>query len=221
MRNFKALVKEANNEIKKTMEFLNSKLECMATRNMKLYDIAWNDELQEKYGLTDDEYIQWFNVFCQHEYDFFVEWMEQEMKSMSCLQYIGRTSSFNIMPQDDTVQLDRYGEIDCYNTVYNYIYNYISYGSLLNDMLDDNGLIDLKKIQRELSAVGNEYYVSSVKDICHTLKDELERLIKDIYKDIQYMMKDVEEIYEYLQGVQDGQVEMFDEFLNCQLEYAV
>ena len=47
MKNFKALVKIANKEMEKLVKFLEEHTGLYEGSNLKLYDISWNQELQD------------------------------------------------------------------------------------------------------------------------------------------------------------------------------
>lgn len=221
MRNFKTLVKMANKEIEKVKAMLEEKAEVFATRNLKLYDVAFNEDLQEEFGLSDDQYSEAFYWFCNDSYSNFEEWMLEERIDNRVMQYIGRSSSFNLIPMNDIIQLDRYGDIDFENTIYQYILIDIGHGSSIGSVLDADGLISLEEIRKLLSSLGNEFYCLTVEEACPILKDALEYLTDNIVKMFEYSLEDVEKVHGYLKDFKENQVEYFREYLEFYAEKCV
>lgn len=218
MKNFKALVKKANEEIAKVKTLLNDKADCFATRDLKLYDIAYNQVLQDKFSLTDDQYNQAFEWFCSDSYMFFEEWLEEERIDKSIMQYIGRTSSFNLIPQNGIVEFNRYDDINIEYSICEYISRCVSCCSNLDSLIDDIGEISLEKIRQFLSSVGNAFYCLTVEEAIASLKDDIEELTENILSEYEYALEDVEKVHNYLKGFQDNQVEYFEEFLENYVE---
>ena len=212
MKNFKALVKMANKEMEKLVKFLEEHTGLYEGRNLKLYDISWNQELQDKWNLTDEQYSNLFNWYCELEYDFFIEWMK-ESGIEDTRNYWGRTSTFDltnrIIESDRRCNLD-YGMIAC-NIAYN---NTIGYNNL-NCIIDGDGKIKMELITRYCKK-SNKYWLE--KNI-YNLKEAIEYIASgEMFDDFMNDMQDSIEIDKYLNSFMENQVENFDEFIQHEIE---
>lgn len=221
MRNFKTLVKMANKEIEKVKAMLEEKAEYFATRNLKLYDIAYNEDLQEEFGLSDDQYNEAFYWFCNDSFADFEEWMQEERIDNRVMQYIGRSSSFNLIPMNDIIQLDRYGNIDFENSICQYVWIDIGHNSNIDSLIDADGKISIEKVRQYLSSVGNDFYCITVEEAAASLKGGIVDLIENIVSAFEYSLEDVEKVHYYLKDFKENQVEYFREYLEFYAEKCV
>lgn len=208
-RNMKVLVKAANVQIEKLENFLVEHSGLYERRNLKLYDIAWNQDLQEKYRITDEQYSFAFYSFCETEYSFFEDWME-ENNIEDTRAYIGRTSSFTL--DNGIIETNKYDELDLQTTIANIIDN------LYNNNWDDT--------YNSIDETKNRFSIECITNACkHTDKEWLDCTVSEIKDILEYIasgemledfksrMDDSIQIDEYLTGFMENQVDNFDEFL--------
>lgn len=209
---FEEKITKANEEIKKVVDYLKEHEEAFRSMNLKLYDANYyfmSDEMKKDFPLTyadnagRNEYDD-FYFFCEDNYDMFKEDLQESFGidfSKMCY-YIGRTSSFYL--HDDTIELDRYDDIDIDVTIENFICEYYND----NYCNIENGSIKI-----------DEYYLDHEDiDYSEEIEDELDYIINDIYNDVVNYCKDIITVYDIIKNFKDNQVEYFKEYLEIQEE---
>lgn len=219
MRNFKALIKLANTEIVKVKEMLEENKAIFENRNMKLTRAFYNDELQEKYALTDDDYDSYFYRFCEDAYDQFKEWLNEEKIDEDMLHYVGHTSTFHLRPEHDIVSFDRYNRFMFEDCIGSYIRDFIGSNSDLDYVLGVDGCFNTRRLTRELSSIGNTYFnPPSIETVTRNLKEDMIYLTENIVKDFKEELADVVRVYHYLEDFQNNQEQYFEEYLKTYIE---
>ena len=210
MKNFKALIKMANKEMEKLVKFLEEHTGLWQGRNLKLYDIAWNSKLQEKWNLTDKQYNDLFNLYCEQEYSFFVEWMK-ESEIEDTRNYWGRTSTFDLCNNviDFYIDSRRNTQIDYAETIRSIVEYYQNEYTEINYIFYDDKI--------ELSLITE--FCSKYKSKIHELKQDLEYIASgEMFNDFLELMQDSIEIDKYLNDFMENQVENFDNFIQHEIE---
>ena len=213
MKNFKVLVKKANIEMEKLVKFLEEHTGLYEGRNLKLYDISWNQELQDKWNLTDEQYSDLFYWYCEQEYDFFIEWMKEEGINKNVMNYWGMTSTFDLT--NSIIETDRRSNLDYGMTVYNIACNNTIGCNDLNYIIDGDGKIKMELITRYCKK-GNKYWLEeNIRD----LKEGLEYIASgEMFNDFMNDMQDSIEIDKYLNSFMENQVENFEDFIQHEIE---
>lgn len=209
---FEEKITKANEEIKKVVDYLKEHEEAFQSMNLKLYDAFYyfmSDEMEKEFPLTyadnagRNEYDD-FYFFCEDNYDMFKEDLQESFGidfSKMCY-YIGGTSSFYLY--DDTIELDRYDDIDIDVTIENFICEYYND----NYCNIENGSIKI-----------DEYYIDNEDiDYSEEIENELDYIISDLYNDVVNYCKDIITVYEIIKNFKDNQVKYFEEYLECQEE---
>lgn len=206
-----------NLEYGRFIELLVSHSDILTTpRNLKLYDIAYNRELEEKYNLSDEEYNNFFNDFCEDNYEFFMEWLDEEEIDKSIMKYVGNTSTFYIAPESVEVTYNNrlgYKEIDIEYTLENTV-GYPDY------VVTDNGVIDYEKTVDHIEDIQNYYsfelaYMEDLQDWVNWLKLNSTK----IYNELKEELNSAKKLAEYLEDFKNKQVEYFDDFIDGQIEF--
>ena len=212
MKNFKALIKMANKEMEKLVKFLEEHTGLWQGHNLKLYDIAWNSKLQEKWNLTDKQYNDLFNLYCEQEYSFFVEWMK-ESGIEDTINYWGRTSTFDLTNR--IIESDRRCNLDYGMIVYNIAYNNTIGCNDLNYIIDGDGKIKMELITRYCKKNCKYWLEENIRD----LKEAIEYIASgEMFNDFLELMQDSIEIDKYLNDFMENQVENFDNFIQHEIE---
>lgn len=209
---FEEKITKVNEEIKKVVDYLKEHEEAFQSMNLKLYDAFYyfmSDEMEKEFPLTyadnagRNEYDD-FYFFCEDNYDMFKEDLQESFGinfSKMCY-HIGRTSSFYL--HDDTIELDRYDNIDIDITIENFICEY--YNDNYCNIENENVKID-------------EYYIDNEDiDYSEEIENELDYIINDLYNDVVNYCKDIITVYEIIKNFKDNQVKYFKEYLECQEE---
>lgn len=194
---YKPQIEKLNKQFKK----LQKHTQDLSYTNLKLYDVAY-------YVDTDEKLLSYFDDYCHLEYDYFNYWLEEQMLET---EYIGRTSSFYFyggyaesnfydfdiydMKEDKSIfDTLGYGLESELEIIFNSDSLENAYYNLENDLnydLQDND--DLENLYSDLD---NSIY-------------ELEEYLKAYYKEV----KAVKRAYKWLESYKANQVEDFKDFV--------
>lgn len=194
---YKPQIEKLNKQFKK----LQKHTEELDYTNLKLHDVAF-------YVGDDEKSLKNFNIFCENEYVYFNDLLEENMLET---RQIGRTSSFYFyggysesnfydfdiyeMKEDQNIfDTLGYGLESELETLFNSDDFYQSFYDFENDcrynLLDSD---DLENLETELD---NSIY-------------ELEEYLQAYYKEI----KGVKRAYKWLESYKDNQIENFKDFV--------
>ena len=195
---------EIYNEYKLQIEKLNKQFKKLQKHtqdlnytNLKLHDIAF-------YVSDDERLLNHFENFCHFEYEFFNEWLKENMLET---EYIGHTSSFYFHGKN--------------------IYDFDIY-----DMKNDNNIFDTLAygIESETETLFNsdslEHFYYDLENYLHynlqdsedleNLDDELDSTLYEIEEYlIEYYreIKDIRKAYRWLENYKKYQVEYFKDYV--------
>jgi hypothetical protein len=222
MQNFKQLINQANLELQKVSDFLIQNEEALLAVDLKLYDISYNPELQNKHNLTEEGYEKLFDEFCEYSMREYEEWRETSgLTNEHC--YIGSTSSFFL--ESDIIEVNR-NIMDIPTTIADFLDKTYSshmqvilgkddYYSNIENILDDNGLASLDKLEDFLGSLNKQW----LDDTIEILKDHLEYIAEGtFYTSFTNKLQDVVEDYNYIKSFKANQVIYFDDFIAVRLE---
>ena len=174
------------------VEFYNNNNEMFEQMNLKCYDAFYYlSDAKENYPLLNDDDLQYvWDDFCECEYRNFCE-----LFNTKNLKYIGRTSSFNLIPEQIQNNFDR----NDYKNFENFACACFS-----------------------LSLSGWGWY-NSFEEISNDIEkmkvDELNELLFNLESfDVSKKFEECLEIYKYLKDFKQNQVEIFKEYLESQNE---
>ena len=190
---YKPQIEKLNRQFKK----LQKHTQGLNYTDLKLYDVAF-------YVGDDERLLNHFENFCHFEYEFFNEWLKENMLET---EYIGRTSSFYFHGKN--------------------IYDFDIY-----DMKNDNNIFDTLAygIESETEALFNsdslEHFYYDLENYLHyNLQDsedlenldneldstlyEIEEYLIEYYREI----KDIRKAYKWLESYKDNQIENFKDFV--------
>ena len=190
---YKPQIEKLNRQFKK----LQKHAQGLNYTDLKLYDVAF-------YVGDDERLLNHFENFCHFEYEFFNEWLKENMLET---EYIGRTSSFYFHGKN--------------------IYDFDIY-----DMKNDNNIFDTLAygIESETEALFNsdslEHFYYDLENYLHynlqdsedleNLDDELDSTLYEIEEYlIEYYreIKDIRKAYKWLERYKDNQIENFKDFV--------
>ena len=190
---YKPQIEKLNKQFKK----LQKHTQDLSYTNLKLHDIAF-------YVGDDERLLSHFENFCHFEYEFFNEWLKENMLKT---EYIGRTSSFYFHGKN--------------------IYDFDIY-----DMKNDNNIFDTLAygIESETVALFNsdslEHFYYDLENYLHynlqdsedleNLDDELDSTLYEIEEYlIEYYreIKDIRKAYRWLENYKKYQVEYFKDYV--------
>lgn len=201
----------ANKEIEKVVNFLKENIKAFNYMNLKLHDVSYYcyREMEKDFPLLEEEVgeYNYFYLFCEQEYDFFEEDLKENFKIDFCKMrhQLGRTSSFYLHDQK-TIDITVNG-FNFDNTIHNLIYNFYSSSVYLEDYFKKDGTIDIDKVSTD-----------DFKEYEEVITDELDYIIKELYKDFNTYVEDIITVYNYIKDFKDNQVETFKEFLKYHQE---
>ena len=193
--------KDVDQAVEKIIEYIYS-IESVwnETRDLKLQDVFYNlDEIALKYDVTAEELRDLFYMFCETEYNNFLDWMKEEgMKD--CRNYIGRTSKFYLT--------------DIHNQKKIYVFNNLcsdvcSGFSWLDFHEDENGKIKMDKMQSD------DYTESELLEFAQP--EILYITSGDFLADIKEFFADVITEANYIDNFKGNQKDLFTEFLDSML----
>ena len=189
---YKPQIEKLNRQFKK----LQKHTQGLNYTDLKLYDVAF-------YVGDDERLLNHFENFCHFEYEFFNEWLKENMLET---EYIGRTSSFYFHGKN--------------------IYDFDIY-----DMKNDNNIFDTLAygIESETEALFNsdslEHFYYDLENYLHynlqdsedleNLDDELDSTLYEIEEYlIEYYreIKDIRKAYRWLENYKKYQVEYFKDY---------
>ena len=190
---YKPHIEKLNRQFKK----LQKHTQGLNYTDLKLYDVAF-------YVSDDERLLNHFENFCHFEYEFFNEWLKENMLET---EYIGRTSSFYFHGKN--------------------IYDFDIY-----DMKNDNNIFDTLAygIESETEALFNsdslEHFYYDLENYLHynlqdsedleNLDDELDSTLYEIEEYlIEYYreIKAVKRAYKWLEDYKKYQVESFKDYV--------
>lgn len=190
---YKPQIEKLNRQFKK----LQKHTKDLNYTDLKLYDVAF-------YVGDDERLLNHFENFCHFEYEFFNEWLKENMFKT---EYIGRTSSF-------------------------YFYGKNIYDFDIYDMKNDNNIFDTLAygIESEAEALFNsdslEHFYYDLENYLHynlqdsedleNLDDELDSTLYEIEEYlIEYYreIKDIREAYKWLENYKKYQVDNFKDYV--------
>lgn len=202
-RNFKSMIKAANVELEKVSEWLKQNNELFKYQNLKLYGIAWNTDLQEKYNLTDKQYSELFYMFCADSYRIFLEDMKEE-NIKDTRNYLGKTSSFNLDKKYMANYTYNHG-IDFKMFIYNMCYDYCSIWQNIDEIINDKQKIDLATLTEYIKHIDKDWLENDIKE----LKIALNYIATELMYDIEKEFADSKWINDYITEFKENQVGMF------------
>ena len=189
---YKPQIEKLNRQFKK----LQKHTQGLNYTDLKLYDVAF-------YVGDDERLLNHFENFCHFEYEFFNEWLKENMLET---EYIGRTSSFYFHGKN--------------------IYDFDIY-----DMKNDNNIFDTLAygIESETEALFNsdslEHFYYDLENYLHynlqdsedleNLDDELDSTLYEIEEYlIEYYreIKDIRKAYRWLENYKKYQVKYFKDY---------
>ena len=200
MTNFEKLYNEYKPQIEKLNKQFKKLQEHTINLNytdLKLHDVAY-------YVDSDKRLLNHFENYCQFEYEFFNEWLEENMLKT---RYIGRTSSFYFHGQN--------------------IYDFDIY-----DMKEDESIFDTLGygLESELETlfISDDFYQAyyNLENDCHMSLsddydlDDLETQLEDAIEELEeYLIayykeiKAVKRAYKWLNDYKANQVEYFKDYV--------
>lgn len=222
MRNFKAIAKEFNGVVVKIKKYINENKSVFEYKDLKLHeasrplfvkdneDATWLVEIAEKIG--DSNYMDGFYFMCEQEYNFFLEWMEEEGIEDN-RQYIRHTSTFKLVPSRDFLSYNYGDNVDFdRESVDTFINNEYNGCTDIYCVLDDDGFIDNELLRK--------FCADSDNDI-EQLKEDMEAFIEQGYNDFLSLMEDVVKVHEYIQGIKDNQCSILRDYIQCAIDDGV
>lgn len=184
------LLREAQNEVKKVVNFIKTNQKAFDYMDLKCHDISWYmyKEMENDFPLCHNEIqtnnADYFSWFCETEYNFFIEWCnENNYDFQKMYRQLGRTSSFYLHDLGDDVDDMLYSLLD--DNAYFWYSDYIYF---------NNG---------ELSAISEE----------ESQEEVLNYLANDFYDDCIKSLDDIIQVYNYIKDFKENQVEIFKSFL--------
>ncbi|QSJ04120.1 hypothetical protein vBSscSF1_49 [Staphylococcus phage vB-SscS-F1] len=204
MTNFKNIYNEYKPQIEKLnrqFKKLQKHTKDLGYTDLKLHDVSF-------YVGNDEKLLKHFENFCECEYDYFNDWLEENMLET---EYIGRTSSFYFYggyAESNFYDFDIYDMKDDQN-----IFDTLGYGleSEIELLLDSS---NLKEFYYDLE--NNLNYDLSDSDELDDLEIELENSIEELqeyliayYKEI----KAVKRAYKWLEDYKANQVDYFKDYV--------
>ena len=192
---------EVNKALQAILEYLKS-IENVwnKSRNLKLYDVFFHgEEIIDKYPLVKEEYDgnDLFYDFCQLEYDYFVEWME-ENKIKDERKYIGHTSTFYLTDHHDENLI----------SLLEYLVNENIYYTDIRIAENGNMLPFV-----DMECASEEEQIQDAQDEMSFIADG--RLLEEIKKHF----ADAVQIAEYIDGFMKNQIDAFTEYIAFKEEY--
>ena len=198
---------EIYNEYKPQIERLNKQFKKLQEHtinlnytDLKLHDVAY-------YVDSDKRLLNHFENYCQFEYEFFNEWLEENMLKT---RYIGRTSSFYFYgghSESNFYDFDIYDMKDDNN-----IFNTLGYGleSELETLFDSDDFYQAYyNLENDCHmSLTDEYDLDDLEIELENSIEELEEYLQAYYKEI----KAVKRAYKWLESYKTNQVEDFKEY---------
>ena len=219
MRNFKAITKEFNEVVVKIKKYIDENKSVFEYKDLKLYeascpqfvkgseDATWLVEIAEKIG--DNNYMDEFYFMCEQEYDCFLDWMKEEGIEDN-RQYIGRTSTFKLVPSHEFLSYDYGDNIDFdRESVDTFINNEYNGYTDIYYVLNDNGFIDSELLRKFCADSDNNI---------EQLKEDMEAFIEQGYNDFLSLVEDVVKVHEYIQGIKDNQCSILRDYIQCTID---
>lgn len=214
MTEIKELITKANEQCKRIKDYITDNAAMFEPMNLKLYDASYYefDEMSKDFPLCYNENkdrscgYTYFYDFCEDAWDQFLEWCKEEKINFGNMRHnIGFTSSFYLY-EKELVERD-HGKINWSWTMWN-IFNelgYTNYESMVE--FDSNGNVDEEKT----FSYESQYYTRE--EWIEEVKPALRYIINEMYDNFIKEIADVKNVYEYIKGVKDNQVEYFKEYL--------
>ena len=179
-----------NSNIKNIEGKIGNKIDCIGSQeNLKLYDVS-------DYCYENDIDIELFNKFCQVEYDFFEDFLNEKNVK---LKSIGRTSSFYVQG-NYFLNSDSY----CIYELYNFDYNLTireKIGYIIENYFHKNYNIDFNLEYDNKGYIVNFEY-EEIKNyilIYNYAKEVLKNLYLELKKNnVIEEIENIFEIYEYI-----------------------
>jgi hypothetical protein len=195
--------REVDAGLAKVIEYLNS-IENVwnETRTLKLHEVSYRaSDIIDKYPLVKEEYKEddLFSWYCEDEYEFFTEWME-ENNIEDCRKYIGRTSSFYLT--------DIHGR-NMGETITELMEHIAGYSI----DFDDNGMM--------IPFTATDYYTEA--ELIDEYQEDMTYISSGKFlEDIKKYLHDAVEIADYIDSFKKNQIAGFTEYIECkndELEY--
>lgn len=218
MKNLKFLVKKANESLNEVIQYLESVQKCFQRMNLKLYDLnhaLWSDKRFE--GLGDNFLSDMFNLFCEDNYNWFVEWEQEEGIKKDIRNYIGRTSTFTL---DSNGVFEDDGEFYLYTMLMEVFERYYDYRAC--DWVD--GAVEYSLKERQLNYEAIQRYISSEREEyreeeIRIIKESLEYIIEGkLLEDIKDAVNDGVKEFEYIESFKENSIDYFHEFIQLYIE---
>ena len=166
--------------------------------DLKLHDICiYDDSCDFDYGgahvhFTEEALQEYFELFCNTEYNFFIDWCESEGIDFDELrQSIGRTSKFYLGSMHNNYE-------DKYTVALAKVCDAFNMSPF--EVIDSDGKI----------VVTN--YMEKENDVDCVITEALS-LAECVYDDLKNTMDDIIKVYDYIKDFKDNQVESFKNFV--------
>lgn len=194
---YKPQIERLNRQFKK----LQKHTQDLNATNLKLYDVAF-------YVGNDERLLKHFEVFCECEYDYFQEYLKENMLR---IEHIGRTSSFYFY---DGYSKSNFYDFDIYDMKEDEnIFTTLGYG--LESELET--LFNSDDFYQAYYNLENDYNIDlldsdDLEELETVLEDNLEDLENSLY-DYYREIKTVKRAYKWLKDYKANQVEVFKSFV--------
>lgn len=211
----KELVVKANEQIKRLKAWYEEHRKAFDYMDLKLHDVSYycyrkmEEDFPLCYANDRDEVYSYFYLFCESQYDMFVEDLKENCKidfEKNHHFQLGRTSSFYLHNQNifqfDSFQINWYWTM---NQILSEIYvtycgNYTEFNKDGSVNLDGS----IKYIEEHYQDTEGAY---------ENLRNELEWLATEMYDDVVEFFEDMLTVYDYISDFKKDQVEIFKEWL--------
>lgn len=187
---YKELLNKASSEMKKVVSFIKENKSMFDYMDLKCHDVSYYcyKDMEKDFPLCYESNNDYFGWFCDEEYDYFLEWCNDNNIDFNKMYHqLGRTSSFYLQDWHDT-------NIDfmLYNIITEIGYSYSGNYFTLTD-----GVI---------TSTDYDTYEDA------TLED-LDYIATEFYNDFMKAIEDIQKVYNYIKDFKENQVEIFKEFL--------
>lgn len=188
---YKELLAKANEELKKVTDYIKEHEDMFDMHDLKLHDVSYYcyADMEKDFPLCyAEEDYRYFETFCDCEYDNFIEWCnEHDIDLEKMIDRIGRTSKFYLHKwHHSDIDVMLYTIIEDLKGWSACQYYTIEYGQII--------ATDIDEYEEDTM-----YYLSYIAE--------------ELYTDFLNSIADMIEVYEYIKGFKENQVEYFKDFL--------
>ena len=195
------LLEKANKNIERWRKFFLDNQNFFNTHNFKLYDVSYYiyDKMKNEFPLTYKKYENSiFSEFCEYEFSFF-----KSENNINMCSYIGRTSSFYIVPTELGKNVHYYDCADFIQLIYYYIEDLQTAYNCDYFRFCDNS----NKLEFVFDTDQNNFVY---KLICDDRLDDIENLLTTIIEfNIEDFYSEALTFYNNLYDFKNNQVEYF------------